>query len=234
MEPTTRQVFVWKKVHDKLLLREVIALEPFKHRSGSKERGAILTQIAENLNGLAEYEFKASQRSVRERLDKLLKDFDKREKEEANASGIVAEFDEIQQALTEIKERMSEADNARESEKSKQAEEKAKAGEMRAQAMERLKETKRRVTSESQLDEGSKRRKSSSNVFDIMRESVECKKDEMAVKKRELDLQQKRLEQQDEIQKQLLSQQQAQQEQQQAMQLETIKFMKAMMDKFVK
>lgn len=85
MEPTTRQVFVWKKVHDKLLLREVIALEPFKHISGSKERGAILTQIAENLNGLAEYEFKASQRSVRELMKstKLLKDFDKKEKEKA-------------------------------------------------------------------------------------------------------------------------------------------------------
>lgn len=89
------------------------------------------------------------------------------------------------------------------------------------------------MTSESQLDEGSKRRKSSSNVFDIVRESVQCKKDEITVK-RELDLQQKRLEQQDEIQKQLLSQQQTQQEQQQAMQLETMKFMKAMMDKFVK
>ena len=45
---------------------------------------------------------------------------------------------------------------------------------MRAQAMERLKETKKRVTSDRQLDEGSKRRKSSSNVYDIMRESVEC------------------------------------------------------------
>ena len=34
-----RELFIWKKHHDLLLLKEVVLEEPFKHNNGSKEKG---------------------------------------------------------------------------------------------------------------------------------------------------------------------------------------------------
>ena len=33
-----RELFIWKKHHDLLLLKEVVLEEPFKHNNGSKEK----------------------------------------------------------------------------------------------------------------------------------------------------------------------------------------------------
>ena len=45
---------------------------------------------------------KVTQRSARERFDKLYQDFNKREKEESRASGVDVEYEETHQALTNI------------------------------------------------------------------------------------------------------------------------------------
>ena len=67
-EKGKREIFVWKQRHEEFLLQEVLVLEPHQFRSGSKERGAVWTTIAENLKA---FDMKVSQRSVRERLRRL-------------------------------------------------------------------------------------------------------------------------------------------------------------------
>ena len=51
---------------------------------------------------------KVTQRSVRERFDKLYSDFKEREREEKRASGIDVEYDDNHKSLTEIHERVLE------------------------------------------------------------------------------------------------------------------------------
>ena len=87
-----RELFIWKKHHDLLLLKEVVLEEPFKHNNGSKEKG--------------QHGMKVTQRSVRVRFDKLYSDFKEREREERQASGIDVEYDDNHRALTEIHERV--------------------------------------------------------------------------------------------------------------------------------
>jgi hypothetical protein len=48
--PAKHEVFTWKAIHEELLLQEVLLLEPFQYRQGSKERGATWTKIAANLS----------------------------------------------------------------------------------------------------------------------------------------------------------------------------------------
>ena len=79
--------------------------EPFKHNNGSKEKGASWSKIAD---ALTQHGMKVTQRSVRERFDKLYSDFKEREKEEKQASGIDVEYDDNHNALTEIHERVLE------------------------------------------------------------------------------------------------------------------------------
>ena len=94
-----RELFIWKRKHEAMLLREVLVEEPYKYRPGSKERGISWTKIAEHLQ---ESGMKVTQRSAREKFDKLYQDFKKRENEESRASGVDVEYDEIYQALTNI------------------------------------------------------------------------------------------------------------------------------------
>ena len=75
-----RELFIWKRKHEAMLLREVLVEEPHKYRPGSKERGTSWTKIAEHLQ---ESGMKVTQRSAREKFDKLYQDFKKRENEES-------------------------------------------------------------------------------------------------------------------------------------------------------
>ena len=87
-----REIFVWKQRHEDFLLREVLVLEPHQFRSGSKERGAVWTTIAENLKA---FDMKVSQRSVRERFEKIMKEFKAKEAKEVRASRVDVEYTNI-------------------------------------------------------------------------------------------------------------------------------------------
>ena len=76
----------------------------------TEERVAAWNQIAERLNAIPDVCFKVSQRAVRERFDKLMREFKSKEANEKRASGITTEYDEIDQALLDIKERMEDAE----------------------------------------------------------------------------------------------------------------------------
>ena len=68
----TRELFIWKRLHEEYLVQEVLSIEPYQYKTGTKEEGAAWTLIADNLvaRGL-----KVTQRSVREKFEKMLKEF---------------------------------------------------------------------------------------------------------------------------------------------------------------
>ena len=45
-----REMFLWKEVHEKSLITEVLTVESHQFKHGTKERGAARTAIAERLN----------------------------------------------------------------------------------------------------------------------------------------------------------------------------------------
>jgi signal recognition particle GTPase len=142
-----RALFTWKDIHEDLLLQEVLLLEPFQYRSGSKERGAVWSTIAENLSKSG---MKVSQRSVREKFDKLVKEFKRKEAMEQRASGIEVEYTERDVAMTDIIERMNELELVLGNKKEKEKQDQATAEEMRTKATERLGQTRRRHSEESE------------------------------------------------------------------------------------
>lgn len=216
-----RELFIWKKHHDLILLKEVLLEEPFKHSNGSKEKGALWSKIAD---ALTQHGMKVTQRSVREKFDKLYSDFKQREREEKQASGIDIEYDDNHKALTEIHERVLELEEERQD---KETQEKATAAEMRKKATERLSVTKRRrkddatVSDEPEEEVSPKRRRSQTSMVDMMKESMTMKQkyqeEQGQIRSRELDLRATELQQQQQFQSMLIQQQQQFQQQQQAM-----------------
>ena len=97
----------WTKAQDVLLCRQVLALEPYKHKKGSNEARKIWTDIAQSLKECEHMNFKEnlSQRAVRERVALLQCKFKEKEKQEIRASGISPEQDELDVLLEEIIER---------------------------------------------------------------------------------------------------------------------------------
>lgn len=216
-----RELFIWKRHHDLLLLKEVVLEEPFKHNNGSKEKGASWSKIAD---ALTQHGMKVTQRSVRERFDKLYSDFKEREREEKQASGIDVEYDDNHKALAEIHERVLELKEERHD---KETQEKATAAEMRKRATERLSVKKRRskddatVSDEPEEEVSPKRRMSQTSMVDMMKESMTVKQkyqeEQGQIRSRELDLRAAELQQQQQFQSMLIQQQQQFQQQQLAM-----------------
>ena len=188
----------WTDRHDVLLCREVILLELYKQKTGSRERGQALENITEDLNNITEVNFNVSKRSVRDRLNLLVENFKKVDRENEKASGIDVQETELEQILREITERQHEAELLHEkdsSDKKKTLEaERANAQEQRKRAMEALGETNLRRSSELE-DENSapkkSRRTGSETVtylrekfqqeFEMRQKEVEAKKEETKV-----------------------------------------------------
>ena len=216
-----RELFIWKKHHEALLLSEIVVEEPFKFNNGSKEKGAAWSKIAESLT---QHGMKVTQRSVREKFEKLYSEFKEREREEKLASGVDVEYDDIYRALTEIHERILEYE---EEKKVKDTKEKQTAAEMRKKAAERLSVTKKRNqtdtagSDDSEEEVSAKKRKSQTSMVDMMQESVAMKQryqeDQKQIRSRELELRSAELQQQQQFQNMLIQQQQQFQQQQQQM-----------------
>ena len=134
----------WTKEHDVLLGKEVMLFELWKYKLGSRERGNCLDRIAESLNQLQEPFFNVSQKSIRDRLKILERDFKRKDRFERNASGISPEKSEID-VIKDYLERKEEQERESEKISDKTAKDKASAEEMRKKAMESLGETKKRA-----------------------------------------------------------------------------------------
>ena len=68
---------VWSPLKDELLLREVLLIEPYKHKTRSREKGSSWKTIANNLCSSSNDEiyFKVDARAVRERFDLLVSQY---------------------------------------------------------------------------------------------------------------------------------------------------------------
>ena len=79
-----REVFTWKRVHEKLFIRELLLLEPYIYKPSSKEQGSAWKTIVNNLMQIREQVFKVTQRSVREKFSKMIENFRKKEAREGD------------------------------------------------------------------------------------------------------------------------------------------------------
>ena len=195
-----RDLFLWKKEHDKYFIREVLLIEPYMQKEQSKERGLAWKAISDNLNNMEYPEFRVSPRSVRDHFKKLMDKFKKLENDELRASGIQGvEYDEISRGLVDIKERMEEAKLiwSEESEKrrDKDKKDKQKAEDMRKKATESLGETRRREETEGQPQEAPNRKRKSTEALALMREGLKWRREqeERETRIREEELEERRL-----------------------------------------
>ncbi|KAK3731796.1 hypothetical protein QZH41_007617 [Actinostola sp. cb2023] len=223
--------FRWDIKKDTILLREVRNKEPYIERIGSKESGQKWSEIAAAINTHADFAvMPRDQRSVRERFNKLVNDFNTKMRKEERASGISPDdLNEAEQILEEIKEITSNTTIACNStDKAKSEIERAKALTIRNKAMTSWgKDAAEEDEEEVDIKIKTKRKRSRRSNEDpleylkIKRETeMELKKEEMSLKKEQLSMENKRLEaeqgRQMQMQEQFLLQQRQLQQQMQA------------------
>ena len=208
----------WTEEHDVILVREMLANSPFAGtKRGTVQRGRKWNEISEHLLQVEAPKFKVDQRGVRERYGLLAKAYRRkiREEERSRASGIsTPELTEVEQALEDLIVREDEADRDQQetaTQKRKVKEDKKDAEEVRKRAMERLGDRMKRSEIEGK---GKKRRSSGNNTLEYLKERNEMldefKKEELELKKQELQQEAKK----NEAMMKLMSQQLAQQQKQ--------------------
>ena len=157
----------WLRQHDIPLAREVVALDPYQHPKGSRERFALWEKIAANLDGFHltnQINFSVTGRSVRDRVNLvLIRNYKKKMQEERKASGIeVPPPTEFDQLMEEIVGRAGDAEKEQKAgqheRKEKEDRERKVAEEVRAQALERVGQTRKRQGVEAKEDKPVKRR----------------------------------------------------------------------------
>jgi len=182
----------WTFEHDVMLCREILVIEPFSFRYGSRERGQAWEKIAHNLNQSIHPKFNVDQRAVRDHFLKLERVFKRKIAEEERASGISPESTELDMAMEEIVEKSKEAKEGldRKNEKKNTAvdAERETAENVRKRSMERWSETSKREN----LARAKKRQKMNANseAVEYLREksAKECE-----LKEKELELKEKKL-----------------------------------------
>ena len=123
----------WTKDHDLLLIREVLAVDPYSQPKGSRERAKLWEEIAMSLNSVSVPQFSVTVRSVRYRVNLvLIKKHKKKVVEENKASDITPdEPSEFELGMDEICEKAEAADRDQQvisEEKKSQLREREKAG----------------------------------------------------------------------------------------------------------
>ena len=185
--------------HDIALCREVLVIHPFQFEHGTRDRGQCWDKRSKNLNSSERPRFMVDQRAVRDCICKLQKDFKRKRAHEERASGICPdEPDDLEQALEEMSEmEESQQEQLKIGEDKRRLvlqKEKETAESMRKRAMERMGETRAREN----VEREGKRRKCGTEAVDYVREKREqerkIKEDELELRKREIDMQEKRAE----------------------------------------
>ena len=96
------RIMTWTNEHDLLLCREVLVVNPYTALKGSIDRGNLWGIISSNLNSIDQPRFIVDRRSVRDHLAILVKNFNKRMKDEEKQSGISPHISEVDQAIMDI------------------------------------------------------------------------------------------------------------------------------------
>ena len=207
---------VWSTLHDKMLCREILVVDPF---TGTKKstvaRGTKWEEVAQNLNKIQEVHFKVDKRAVRDRYNLLSKELRTKLKKEERESGIETE---VEVALEELIEKEDAAETERrivDNKKIKNSQDREDAENIRNKAMERLGQTQKREADEGESVGRKKRKRSSgSDTLSFLREKNEqvqaIQKEEFDLRRQQLELESKK---QDNFMQVMLHQQQQQQQQ---------------------
>ena len=203
----------WTERHDTFLAREVLVSEPYRFKKGSVDKGKAWSAIADRLNSSLDLLFRVSQRSVRERFALIQDKFIKKNNRDERSSGTSIIMTEIDQLIEEVTEKEKAAEDTRgvNENRGKIEADRAKAEEARKRAMERMGQTKRRLSEDG--EDCSKHRRSGNDTLAFLRERSAI---DRALKEKELDL--KKLEMEEQAQKQMLEMMQMMQQQQAQMQ----------------
>ena len=173
----------WKSEHDAIFLREVLASDLYSIHKGSSERGKIWSQLAEKLNEVSNCKFNVTQKSLRDRLKLLTQKHKQNLRSEKRASGIDLEMTEINITLEEISEK-EVAEEEDETRKKKAKAEKEIVEKMRLKAIEKLSESHKRKDS----NEEARPKKSRKSIGDAVSYLQEKSKQEIALRKEEIEL----------------------------------------------
>ena len=179
---------------DVLMLREAVMTEPYNFKAESSKRGKVCESIAGYLNSLKTPEFRVTARAMRHRYSLLISLHKLKQREEEKASGIdVSDLTELNTLLEEIREREKSAEEKSDvlrNEKAKGEKEKATAEEIRQAAPQIM--AIRKSDDGGEKPKKAKLRRSTSDAIGFLAEKSakerELKKEELAIKKRELDL----------------------------------------------
>ena len=151
-----------------LLCREILVVEPFRFKAGTKERGQAWDKVASVLNLVEGLHFVVDQRGVRERYANFERNFKRKMVAEERASGISPDKTELDEAIENIMERREGAEEeiAQRAESTAVVMEKERetAESVRKRSMERLAETR-----ENQRN-AKKKRNSGEETLDFMKD----------------------------------------------------------------
>ena len=205
--------------------------EPYNFKTKSSERGKVWESIAAYLNSLKTPEFRVTARAVRDRYALLISRHKLKQREEEKASGIdVPELTELDTLLEEIRERekiAEEKSDALRNEKAKDENEKAAAEKIRQAALQTM--AKRNSDDSGEKPKKAKLRRSTSDAIEFLTEKSErereLKKEELAMKKRELDLAETRQEEAAQQQQTMFSALMNHMQQQQQLQQQNLQIM---------
>lgn len=198
-------------------------VEPYLHRVGSKEAGQKWTAISENLN--SQHGFKDNprdQRSVRERFNKILQDFQTKTNAGLAGSGIAPDPPtENEELLEEISEIMKTVEFEQAPAKASQGKEREKALKIRDQAMKTWSKPQKESfddlcgdsdDSESPTQQRKRKRRggAGADALEYLQEKsaaeTELKREELSFKKEQIEVERKKLELEQQKQEQLLEQ----------------------------
>lgn len=105
-----RKPMVWSALHDEMLCREILVVDPFTGTNKSTvARGTKWEEVAQNLNKIQEVYFKVDKRAVRDRYN-LSKELRTKLKTEERESGIKTDMTEVEVALEELIEKEDAAE----------------------------------------------------------------------------------------------------------------------------
>lgn len=191
----------WSEEHDLILCREILMIQPYQYRSGSKESGNAWTCISTDLNKIVEVKFNTTQKSVRDRYKLLLDKYNKKMRIQLGASGSNEVPTELDGILENIKgeaetfitgfEKATEEMNAQKKADAENAEG------IRQKAMEGLKRKKSADSSSSSsspIDEETPKRSKRNNGSETLiylrskaEQEFKLRQDELELKKAELE-----------------------------------------------
>ena len=207
----------WTTKHEIYLCREMLLIEPYQYKHGSKESGGAWQLIADEFNAVDRIKFTVTQEGVRDHMNLLVKKHNMKMRKEEASSGlspqeseldglvhsIIAKSKVASEALLKLsQDKQAEADKDREN-----------ALHMRKMAMETLSQTQKRKADDyseagpSKAKPEKKTRNTGSATIAYLREKGEK---EMEQRKKEYELRKLELQHQQNIQQQLMQQQQQQ------------------------